>query len=105
VTPLEHALVALGRELELPPAPDLVPAVRARLESRRSRRPLVLALAAAALLALAAALAVVFVAWHHLQACGKTSLGAAQSFVGAYRYQSSNPAAYKGDAPEKGAAI
>jgi hypothetical protein len=48
---------------------------------------------------------IVFVAWHHLQACGKTSLGAAQSFVGAYRYQSSNPAAYKGDAPEKGAAI
>jgi len=58
VTPLEHALVALGRELELPPAPDLVPAVRARLEPRRSRRPLVLALAAAALVALAAALAV-----------------------------------------------
>ena len=58
MTPLEHALVALGRELELPPAPDLVPAVRARLEPRRSRRPLVLALAAAALVALAAALAV-----------------------------------------------
>jgi len=58
VTPLEHALVALGRELELPSAPDLVPAVRARLEPRRSRRPLLLALAAAALLALAAALAV-----------------------------------------------
>ncbi len=58
MTPLEHALVALGRELELPPAPDLVPAVRARLEPRRGRRPLVLALAAAALLALAAALAV-----------------------------------------------
>jgi hypothetical protein len=58
VTPLEHALVALGRELELPPAPDLVPAVRARLEPRRSRRPLVLALAAAALVALVAALAV-----------------------------------------------
>jgi hypothetical protein len=58
VTPLEHALVALGRELELPPAPDLVPAVRVRLAPRRSRRPLVLALAAAALVALAAALAV-----------------------------------------------
>lgn len=58
MTPLEHALVALGRELELPPAPDLVSAVRARLEPRRSRRPLVLALAAAALVALAAALAV-----------------------------------------------
>jgi hypothetical protein len=58
VTPIEHALVALGRELELPPAPDLVPAVRARLEPRRSRRPLVLALAAAALVAIVAALAV-----------------------------------------------
>ena len=58
MTPLEHALVALGRELELPPAPDLVPAVRARLEPRRGRRPLVLTLAAAALVALAAALAV-----------------------------------------------
>ena len=57
MTALEHALVALGRELELPPAPDLVPSVRARLEPRRSRRPLVLALAAA-LIALATALAV-----------------------------------------------
>jgi hypothetical protein len=58
VSPLEHALVALGRELELPPAPDLVPEVRARLDPRRSRRPLVLALTAAALVAIAAALAV-----------------------------------------------
>lgn len=58
MTPLEHALVALGRELELPPAPDLVPAVRARLEPRRDRRPFVLALAAAALIAVGAALAV-----------------------------------------------
>ncbi len=58
MTPLEHTLVALGRELEFPPAPDLVPAVRARLEPRRNRRPLALALAAAALVALAAALAV-----------------------------------------------
>jgi hypothetical protein len=58
VTPLEHALVALGSELELPAAPDLVPSVRARLEPRRSRRPLVLALAAAVLVPLAAALAV-----------------------------------------------
>ena len=56
--PLEHALVALGRELELPPAPDLVPAVRARLEPRRDSRPLVLALAAALLVALVAALAI-----------------------------------------------
>jgi hypothetical protein len=58
VTPLEHALVALGRELELPLAPDLVPAVRARLEPRRDRRRFVLALAAAALIAVGAALAV-----------------------------------------------
>jgi hypothetical protein len=58
VTPLEHALVALGRELELPPAPDLVSAVRARLEPRRDRRPLVLAVAAALLVALVAALAI-----------------------------------------------
>lgn len=58
MTPLEHALAALGRELAVPPAPDLVPAVRVRLEPRRSRRPLVLALAAAVLVALAAALAV-----------------------------------------------
>ena len=58
MTPLEHALVALGRELDLPEAPDLVPAVRQRLEPRRRRRPLVLALAAAAVLALGAALAV-----------------------------------------------
>jgi hypothetical protein len=58
VTPLEHALVALGRDLELPPAPDLVAAVRTRLEPRRSRRPLALAFAAAVLIALAAALAV-----------------------------------------------
>ena len=58
MTPLEHALVALGRELELPPAPDLVPVVRARLEPRRDRRPLVLALVAAVLVALAASLAI-----------------------------------------------
>ena len=58
MTPLEHALVALGRELELPPAPDLVSAVRARLEPRRERRPLVLAVAAALLVALVAALAI-----------------------------------------------
>jgi hypothetical protein len=58
VTPLEHALAALGRELELPAEPDLVRSVSARLEPRRGRRPLVLALAAAVLVALAAALAV-----------------------------------------------
>jgi hypothetical protein len=48
MTELERALVALGRELELPPAPDLVPGVRARLDRRtRTRRALGLAFAAA----------------------------------------------------------
>lgn len=55
MTELERALVALGRDLELPPAPDLAVAVRSRL-ARRRRRWLVPALAA--LLAVAVALAV-----------------------------------------------
>jgi hypothetical protein len=56
VTELEHALVELGRELELPVAPDLVPAVRARLAPRRRRAPRRLALAVAfVLLAVTAA--------------------------------------------------
>ena len=43
---LEQALVSLGHELELPPAPDLTGAVRARIARRRaSRRWLVVALA------------------------------------------------------------
>jgi hypothetical protein len=47
MTELEQALVALGRELEFPPTPDVVGAVRERLAPRRSwRRPLVFALAA-----------------------------------------------------------
>src|SRR5947208_13203898 len=45
MTELERALVALGGELDFPPAPDLVPAVRARLERRRFGRPLVFAVA------------------------------------------------------------
>jgi hypothetical protein len=46
MTELEQALVALGRELELPAAPDLVPAVQRRIERRRrTRRWLVLAFA------------------------------------------------------------
>jgi hypothetical protein len=53
---LEQRLVALGATLELPPAPDVVPAVLSRLpERRRRRRParrtLVLAFAATLLLA------------------------------------------------------
>jgi hypothetical protein len=43
---LERALVALGRELDIPPEPDLRPRVRERIERRpRYRRAAVLALA------------------------------------------------------------
>jgi hypothetical protein len=43
---LEQALAALGRELDVPPTPDLVGPVRARIDRRaRTRRWLVLALA------------------------------------------------------------
>jgi hypothetical protein len=45
MTELERALVVLGGELDFPPAPNLVPAVRARLERRRFGRPLVFAVA------------------------------------------------------------
>ena len=53
---LEQRLVGLGATLELPPAPDVVPAVLSRLPARRrrgrpARRTLVLALAATLLLA------------------------------------------------------
>jgi hypothetical protein len=67
VTELEQALRELGRELELPASPDVVPAVLARLEPRPAarlslRRPtgrrLALALAVVALAAAAATLAV-----------------------------------------------
>jgi hypothetical protein len=56
---LEQRLAALGMGLELPPAPDLVPAVLARLPARprrraRAGRTLAVALAAMALLAGAA---------------------------------------------------
>jgi hypothetical protein len=39
VTELEQALTALGRELDVPEAPDLAPRVLARLEPRATRRP------------------------------------------------------------------
>jgi hypothetical protein len=61
---LERALTELGRELEVPAAPDLVPSVLERIEGRTvrlpwlSRRRLVLALAVLALAALGAVLAV-----------------------------------------------
>jgi hypothetical protein len=50
MTELERALVAVAREVEFPPQPDLVPAVRARLERPRlalvpRRRALALAVA------------------------------------------------------------
>lgn len=48
MTELEQALVALGRDLEVPQTPDLVRAVRARISRRaRTRRWLALALAVA----------------------------------------------------------
>jgi hypothetical protein len=47
MTELERALAAVGQELELPPQPDLVAGVRARLERRRLFGWRVLALAAA----------------------------------------------------------
>ena len=59
---LERSLVALGRELAVPEAPDLVPAVLAQIGPRRTaflpRRRLVLALAVLALAALGATLAI-----------------------------------------------
>src|SRR3989442_14396562 len=57
MTELERALVALGRELDFPPEPDLRSRVRERIERRpRYRRALVPALAL--LVALGIALAV-----------------------------------------------
>jgi hypothetical protein len=59
MTELERALLLLGRGLDFPPEPDVVGAVRARLERRRRvpRRALVLAFAAL-VVAIAAAFAV-----------------------------------------------
>src|SRR2546421_7623995 len=57
MTELERALVALGGELEFPPTPDLVGAVRGRLQRRSWVRPLVFAVALGAL-AVGVALAV-----------------------------------------------
>ena len=49
MTELEQALVALGAQVEFPPTPDLVGAVRPRLERRRGwLRPLVFGIALAA---------------------------------------------------------
>jgi hypothetical protein len=57
MTELERALVALGRELELPPEPDLRSRVRERIE-RRSHRRRLLVLALALLVAVGVAFAV-----------------------------------------------
>jgi hypothetical protein len=58
MTELEQRLIALGAALEMPPAPDLAPAVLARLPARRrwrrrrpARRTLAIALAATLLVA------------------------------------------------------
>jgi hypothetical protein len=45
MTELERALTSLGEAIDFPPAPDLRPAVRERLERRRLVRPLAFALA------------------------------------------------------------
>jgi hypothetical protein len=62
VTELERALTAIGRELDVPEAPDLVPAVRAQLGSRSGWRPerrrWVLAVALVVVAAFAATLAI-----------------------------------------------
>jgi hypothetical protein len=63
VTDLERALVAIGREVDVPAAPDLREAVLARIEpreaaSRRPRRRWLLAVAVALLAALTATLAI-----------------------------------------------
>ncbi len=59
---LERALSELGRELEVPPAPDLVQVVLARIEPRRAARPRprrwVLVVAVTVLAALVATLAI-----------------------------------------------
>jgi hypothetical protein len=58
MTELERALVALGRDLDVPEAPDFAASVRARVEPRRGRRttPAPRRLAVALLLVLFAAL-------------------------------------------------
>jgi hypothetical protein len=60
MTELERSLVALGKELAVPPTPDLAVAVTRRLARRRwsTRRPLALAVAFALLALLAATLAI-----------------------------------------------
>jgi hypothetical protein len=61
MTELEHALVALGRELDIPAAPDIASAVTRQLAPRRRQwlgRPAALAIAFVIVAALAATLAI-----------------------------------------------
>jgi hypothetical protein len=50
---------------------------------------------------------IALVAWHHLQTCELAHLGAVQAFVADYRTPAGvpSPPGYRGDAPERGAAI
>jgi len=80
MTELERALVALGRELDLPPEPDLRSRVRERIERRpRYRRALVPALAL--LVALGIALAVAG-RWLRLPVLVVANLGQAIPSIG-----------------------
>src|SRR5437899_11608372 len=58
MTELERALVALGRELDIPPEPDLRSRIAERIERRRPRHRRAAVLALALLSALGIALAV-----------------------------------------------
>ena len=47
----------------------------------------------------------VLVAWHKIQYCDQASAAAASAFVHAYAWTAADTSAYKGEAPEAGAAI
>ena len=51
---------------------------------------------------LAAGKQMVLVAWHRIQPCDSLSLPVATAFVKLYHYDSSDPGAYRGAAPEPG---
>jgi len=48
---------------------------------------------------------IALVAWHRLQLCDTVSAAVAVAFVRSYRFESGDPSAYLGEAPEKGAPI
>jgi hypothetical protein len=58
MTELEHALLALGRDLDVPPAPDLAARVRVRIERRARRRLLTAAAFAVVVVGIGVAFAV-----------------------------------------------